>query len=185
MAGEPLLWDATLPWSDLSTATGDARDVPAAIRDLSLASSDAEAQAAYWRLDNVVAVQGSVFEAAPFVVEALLRVALRGGSLQRRWSLELLLQLAGGWTETGEEARLGRDLAADCRQRLRRGIEALYLLAADDDRDVRELAVEIVRNVEDRQDVFELRLEWMIGQPVDPEERSFLEHLLAEGTRGR
>jgi len=183
MIGDPLLWDATLPWDDLATATGNARDVPAAIRDLWQATSDEEAQAAYWRLDNVVVVQGSVFHVAPHLVEVLVRIAIAGGFLQRRWSLELLLQLAGGWTDPSEQARLGRDLAAECRLGLRRSVEALYLLATDEDHDVRELAVEIIANVEDLEDVFERRVSWIVSQTADADHRSFVEGILSKGLR--
>lgn len=183
MPALPLLWDKSLAWSSFATATGLASDVPEALTALWRATSDSEAQVAYWRLDNVVVVQGSVYEAARHVIDACVRIAVLGGTLQRRWGMELLLQIAGGWTDPGELERLDADVASECRQRLRRSLEAIYGLLADEDANVRELAAEVIAQVEDRRETFDDRLRWLIDNTTDPSECEFYEGLVVRGLR--
>ena len=61
-----------IDWRGLRTADGFAGEIPEALRHLAAADGQDDAQRWYWRLDNHVILQGSLYEAAyaviPFVV---------------------------------------------------------------------------------------------------------------------
>ena len=168
-----VLWDQELDWARLRCTHGDARTVPAALDALVRSEDQEQAQNAYWRLDNVVVVQGSVFEAGPAVVEPLIRALVIAGPHGRRMALELLLQLVGGWTDPSETDRLGRDLAAECRERASAGLEVFYAIAAGVDRVCRELACEIARAAETRDGEFSRRIRWLASM-LTPEDAQYL-----------
>jgi hypothetical protein len=62
-----------IDWASLRTAHGNAAHVPDALVRLHSDREDAR-RSAYWQLDNYVVLQGSLFEAAPFVADELIRV---------------------------------------------------------------------------------------------------------------
>lgn len=82
-----------IPWSQLRCQTGFAGHVPDAV--LGLMSNNLElAKASYWKLENHVVVQGTLYEAAgylpPVLLEAFDRAHFKGGVL------ELLFQIGNG-----------------------------------------------------------------------------------------
>lgn len=179
---DPVAWDDEVDWSGLLTALGGASDVPRALRDLASATDDEQAQQLYWQLDNVVVVQGSAYEAAPFTVGPLMRIALSGSSAGRRWALELLLQLAAGWGDPAEVERVGFDPADASRERLRAWIEALYTIVIDDvDDQRRELALEIAAAVDDEDERLRRRLHWLVAHRTESRIREAAAEILARG----
>ncbi len=58
-------------WASLRSDSGSAVGVPQALWDLFSASSEDAAEAAYWRIDNEVIVQGQLHEAAVPTLEIL------------------------------------------------------------------------------------------------------------------
>ena len=86
----------SVPWVDLVQAHGSAEDVPAAIRGLA-AAEPGEVERYYWRLDNVVVLQGSVYEAAFYVIPYLLAIIDSGlPSENRAAAYDLLVEIARG-----------------------------------------------------------------------------------------
>lgn len=178
MVFDALLWDRDLRWNDFGSA-GDAADVPAALDALVAATSDDEAEAAYWRLDNVVVLQGSVYEAAVAVLPAIVRTLVAGPEIARRWCLELLLQIAGGWTDPAEAERTSRDLAEEARDALRPLVSIVLAFTNDPNRHVRETSFELAARIS-YEGVLR-RLRWIAEKTRDDDERSFYMSILEGG----
>jgi hypothetical protein len=107
-------------WGSLRAA-GPANDVPAALRALSSADSPAAADAAYWRIDNTVVVQGALFQSAEATAAAAVTALWGSTSSGRARLLELLGQLASGETAPSEIAAGNTDLAERCLREVARG----------------------------------------------------------------
>lgn len=92
------IWDTLddVPWGTLRQAHGTAERVPDALRALAAAGPD-DAEDAYWRLDNVVVLQGSVYEAAYFAIPyAQAIVASDADPAARAAAYDLLVEIARG-----------------------------------------------------------------------------------------
>lgn len=114
-------------WSSLR-ANGDSAAIPAALVALQHASSEQDALRAYWQIDNVVVVQGALFEAALPTANALL-IGLTSCTLTARpHLLELLVQLTSGETAPSEIDHGNDQLAARCRGVLPGGLSVLLAL---------------------------------------------------------
>ena len=66
----------SVDWRNVRTAHGTAEHVPDALRALAQAQNAEDLYAAYWRLDNFIVLQGTLYEsayfAAPYIVDILL-----------------------------------------------------------------------------------------------------------------
>jgi hypothetical protein len=134
-------------WSALRVMGDRSADIPERLRDLLRAADGGEADRCYWRLENTVVVQGSLFQAAPAVVDVVM-AALASGELSapaRVASIELLYQLVRGESDVTEAERGVSDLGERCRRQAREGIWLLY----------RELAAGSADGVRDILDVIE------------------------------
>ncbi|GAA0648927.1 hypothetical protein GCM10010174_85500 [Kutzneria viridogrisea] len=114
-------------WDSMPVMGDRSEQVPLNLFGLIAADSESAVEEFYWGLENVVVVQGQLFEAAPAVVSVLLASLV--GELSpsaRRMILELLFQLVSG--ESDEEAieRGNPELGAACREQARLGISVLY-----------------------------------------------------------
>jgi hypothetical protein len=109
-------------WSRLAAVGGrTADDVPRALEDLRAAVTDEAASEAYWRIDNVVVVQGRVLQsAAPTAACAVTLVASAASVFSRTRLLELLEQLSGADSVEGDPGIRGAIIAE-----IRRGF-AMY-----------------------------------------------------------
>src|SRR5262245_29410747 len=120
-------------WPQLRIIDRDAAHVPDALRDLLQCETADEAEAAYWRIENSVVVQGQVFSAAPATVSTLV-AALSSGTLPR-WvtisALELIFWMVNSGPHEGEAA----DLTERCCAAAREGLWLFYRLMAGDHRD--------------------------------------------------
>ncbi len=177
---DALLWDRDLQWPNFGSARS-AATVPDAVDALANATSEAEAEAAYWRLDNVVVLQGSVYEAAIAVLDSIVRLLVAGPEVARRWCLELLLQIAAGWTEPAEAERTARDLAGEAQQTLRALVPVLLAFTSNPNRHIRELSFEIVARI--APEVAAGQLRWAAEAAHDADEQRFYRSVL-EGEIG-
>jgi hypothetical protein len=135
------------PWPALREIAGPADRIPDVLRALLAATSSADAEKAYWRLENHVVVQGQLYEAAvatTHVVMAAL-VAPNRPSFVRTALFELLLQIVSGESHQDEVGRGRADLGPRCREAARQGLWVLYreLLGPD-----AEAAAEVLGHVE-------------------------------------
>lgn len=81
-------------WAALHHASGTCEHVPEALRSLTSEVEGAR-EAAYWKLDNYVVLQGDLSESAPYVVRALLEI-LPGAKAGKDLIYNLLVELANG-----------------------------------------------------------------------------------------
>jgi hypothetical protein len=115
-------------WARLRSA-GASAGVPEGLRALAEATSREAAEAAYWKVDNVVVLQGSLFEAAVAATSALLMVLQTCSNVARPLVLELLVQIGSGEPDPSELAAGMGDLQTRCIQELQRGMALFaYLL---------------------------------------------------------
>ena len=89
-----------IPWARLKCLDGFSDHVPTAVRDL--VSDDPKiVEAAYWRLENHVVVQGELYEVAAYLPEVLIEaldLATFKGAI-----LELLFQIGNGHSAEAPE----------------------------------------------------------------------------------
>mgnify|MGYP007068388927 CR=1 FL=1 len=137
---------ARWPWERLREACGSAEQIPLALIEMLNSQTPEAADSAYWKLENHVVVQGQLFEAAEFVVSALMASLLEERPLHVRVSvLELLFQIVSGEPHE-DEIRLGNiDLAKKCQAK---ALEGLWLLYHELLFGLREAAQEILEVIE-------------------------------------
>lgn len=114
-------------WSALPVMGDRSSEVPASLAGLIGATTREEAKSFYWRLENVVVVQGQLFEAAPAVVSVLMAALSEGVPKPAKLDvLELLFQLVSGESDREARARGNEALGDQCRERAREGLWTLY-----------------------------------------------------------
>lgn len=143
-----------VPWHRIRVQVGDASDVPEALLALARTRDAAETDAAYWRLDNHVVVQGALYEAAfhviPFVLELLADRAGPG----RVALYDLLVEIANGQPAHPGDLVVADggpvDLRAACRSRIRAGLDVARRDLTDGGADppVRDRALDLLLLVE-------------------------------------
>lgn len=171
-----IAWDAGLVWDASWQASGRSSDVVESLRDLWSSRDDDAAAAAYWGIDNVVVVQGTVYPAAGVVVEVLQRMIVHGTDLVRRWALELVLQVLDGWALPGSDGAAEAILRS--RTAVLRSLDAVYSLLVSREAEVRALAVEIVSRVEPDPALLQARLTWAANREQNEAVRSTIaQHL--------
>lgn len=107
-------------WNTLRAA-GTAVDVPLAIEALQSATTEEAAVDAYWRIDNVVVVQGAVYEAALAATQCLLSSLLQCTEVARPHILELLVQIGSGEASESEVVAGNSSVVEMCLGELVRG----------------------------------------------------------------
>ncbi|MDQ2587895.1 hypothetical protein [Saccharothrix yanglingensis] len=114
-------------WGSLPVAGDRAAATPRSLVGLLSAHTEEDADRYYWRLENVVVVQGGLYEAAPAVVSVLLAgLAGRLSEPAEEWVLELLFQLVAGESSAEAVDRGHPDLGDRCRRVAREGLWLLY-----------------------------------------------------------
>lgn len=82
-----------VPWHELKTASRHAGHIPDAVMDLISPDPDTRRKA-YWRIDNVVVLQGTLFEAAfpiaPFLAELAVDQTIAGRDLVYKALFEIV-----------------------------------------------------------------------------------------------
>jgi hypothetical protein len=129
-----------IPWRERKTASGDARDVPQALKDLS-SEDQTKRDLAYWKLDNHVVLQGDLYEAARDVVPFLIEMLRAREPFGRDLIYDVLFEIANGYAPDVVQWRdpSGRDvpLRIACYSALSEGIEVFKRDANDSDPTVR------------------------------------------------
>jgi hypothetical protein len=141
----------SVDWKQLRSGSGNAEGVSGALAALADAQTEEEAAKQYWRIDNVVVVQGSLYESALPVVWVAL--ALLTGPLPpeaRYRVVELLVEIAGGETAQAEVEAGNADLAERCRAALREGLWSFYAFLLDSDPRTRSQGITLLGWLEDR-----------------------------------
>jgi hypothetical protein len=172
---------ASVRWEQLRAGPGSAAGVPAAFGALATAETDDAATDYYWQLDNVVIVQGNLYESAlpaVWAVFALLAGPLPGAARYRL--VELLAEIAGGDTAQAETDAGNADLADRCRAALRDGLWTCYALLNDGDPRVRGAAVTLLGWLEDRTEVIVPVLERVATADPEPDIRTAAADLRTE-----
>jgi hypothetical protein len=120
------MWEyARHDWLKLRSS-GSAAKVPEAVEQLRLAATDHEADAAYWRIDNEVVVQGALYEACVPTAVCLVGALQNCTAAARPKILELLFQLGNGEPHPTELVHGNADLAARCRTEIRHGATLVF-----------------------------------------------------------
>ena len=99
-----MIWERErYDWASLR-AMGSAVTVPKALQRILESTNEAEATSAYWLIDNVVVVQGSLYEAALPAAACLVVALAHCGLPARPKILELLVQIGAGKPDPSEIA---------------------------------------------------------------------------------
>lgn len=132
------MWESERYDWTLLEAVGGALDVPGALQSLAEATTEEEARAAYWRIDNTVVVQGSLRESALPTAACLVNILVSCTAVSRPFILELLQQISDGVPQAGKES-----IAAAINSEVRRafGVYAGLLQTGSDFE--RELCVDL------------------------------------------
>ena len=150
-------------WSELRTLIGFADFVPNSLRKLTDATTTEEIYEAYWNLDNRIVVQGSLFEAAEYVIPILLNMLQNASDPIKASILELLIQMADGWNDK-TEVSLGNTWLKDrCHREVQRGIAIFVFHLNSESADIREHCVELIGLTEDNVG----RLVWLLRTVMD------------------
>jgi len=114
---------AAVNWQALEIQGGTAHDLPNALLALFRSTTSDEAWQAWWRFENKVFAQNTIYEAAEATVNVLLAaLADDRPRLVRNWIIELLFFLLNGGSDDDPT------LAERCRDQARQG---LWLLAQE------------------------------------------------------
>ncbi len=108
------------PWARLR-ASVSAIGVPTAIHRLATAETQEEADSAYWRIDNVVILQGCLYEAVVPTVTCVILALPLATPIGRVQMIEFLSQVANGFWVKEELAHVPPDWPDRCRSELLRG----------------------------------------------------------------
>lgn len=139
-------------WASKAVQMGTAKNVPHAL--LGLLSPDAkQRERAYWKLDNHVVVQGTLYEAAYFVIPILIQMLHECPAFGKPEIYELLIQLACGWAGDGETIMTVEgdtvSLRAACRREIRKGVGTFELDQIESDGNVTGVAIELIEELAD------------------------------------
>lgn len=136
---------ARLQWERLREACGSAEQIPYALVEMLNAPNPEAVDAAYWKLENHVVVQGQLFEVAEFVVSVLMAALLEERPRHVRISiLELLFQIVSGEAHEDEVSLGNADLAGKCQAKALEGLWVLYRELAFGERDAAQEILEVI-----------------------------------------
>jgi hypothetical protein len=123
----------SVDWTDQRVIEGrDSADIPTAVGELLAATSEADAEDAYWMLDNRVVVQGQLFEAALPLVPVLLAALTDSLPAFVRVRLaDVLVEIMKGTPDETELARGNSDLAERIKRAAGPGLWLMYSLCLD------------------------------------------------------
>jgi hypothetical protein len=145
----------TIDWAALRTAHGNAAHVPDALVQLHSDREDVR-RAAYWQLDNYVVLQGTLFEAAPFVADELIRMLTVDMTRTTRILVyELLYEIHNGYApDTDSVIRDGRGvpLRKACQQAVSAALPLYRVDLTTADAAVRKEAVDLLASMEERRE---------------------------------
>jgi hypothetical protein len=140
---------ARYDWNKVQESDGPAVRIPLAFKELLSSTEPESTEKPYWKLENHVVVQGSLFEASVCVV-SLIGAALSDAT-RPKWVkiqlLELLFQIVCGESHSDEVARGVGDLGQRCRNEARKLLWILYGIFQEGD--LWRAAREIIERIDD------------------------------------
>src|SRR5438132_1009336 len=146
---------STIPWSQKSTASGNAAKVPQALAGL--VSPDATVrERSYWQLDNEVVVQSDLYEAACLVIPFLIRFLSENVAHGRDRICDLLCEIGhGGDTSTVTCRTMDGQVAplkVGCTGELKQGLDVFLRDTNDPDPLIRDKANELIEPLNSAED---------------------------------
>ena len=88
----------TINWSEIHSNTGFCTNIPDAVNDLFSADGKVR-ENAYWKLDNHIVVQGTLYEGAFYIIPFLLSYIFNDIETGKEETYNLLYEIANGWAE--------------------------------------------------------------------------------------
>lgn len=140
---------ADIDWSRLRTAHGTAAHVPSALRALADAIDEPAVSEAYWKLDNYVVLQGTLYESAWYVIPFLLAMLSTSRSTaQKAATYDLLIEIARGVPDPHGQWNAPRGVSTDlkgaCRQAIQVASKAFEFDLASPDDSIRRRANDLL-----------------------------------------
>ncbi|HEY3324959.1 MAG TPA: hypothetical protein VGP72_31185 [Planctomycetota bacterium] len=170
-------------WAKLRSATS-AKDVPTSIMWLKNADSAENAEKAYWRIDNEVVVQGSLYEAALPTATCLVLALQDCTESARPRIIELLVQLGSGEASPIEIAAGNAELKRLCMVELCRGASAYFAATEIAAADWVYLCVDVLSICVDVDQGLKPRVAWyfnrLLSRNVHPDVRRLIEDCLSK-----
>jgi hypothetical protein len=141
-------------WPSLHTAHGTAEHVPIALRALAGARDADQLFHAYWKLDNYIVLQGTVYESAYFAAPYILDILLSSSWAPLRVAAyDLLIEIARGVPDPGQQWTPGlgvpEDLRKACREIVASALDAYERDLASGDGVVRRRALDLLTSLGD------------------------------------
>jgi hypothetical protein len=148
-------------WANLRSSES-AIGIPDAILGLQRATTEDEADRAYWKIDNEVIVQGALYEAALPTIRCLLSALLDCTDTARPKIIELLFQLGNGEPDSSEIALGNIDLDSLCRREVWRGTPLFFDAIEKANPDWLDLCVDILIICADEDSSLKPRIAWYL-----------------------
>jgi hypothetical protein len=177
------------PWPFIRQAHGASTHVPSAIRDLASPNANVR-EAAYWKLDNYVVLQGDLYEAAaytaPFLIELLRYPDVPGKDL----IFKLLYEIGNGYASPDKRLsfRINPDGLAErysdceaptirqaCRDAVLEGVE-VYLSEVESVHSTSRIeALDLLASLYEAADLIIPRLEQVLEEETHPETQGIVD----------
>jgi len=172
-------------WAQLRRAPlDDATRVPFDLERLALATDSKAAEHAYWCIDNVVVVQGALYESAVATVPCVLSVLQQCTDIARPFLLELLMILSHGEASLDEIAVGNTTIAQDCLREVCRGIALYFDLLEHGTREEQLWCVDILSKCCDYDSSLKPRVvwwfHWLLQHDLEPDQRSIIMNSLGD-----
>ncbi|MFL9481688.1 hypothetical protein ACI6Q2_02850 [Chitinophagaceae bacterium LWZ2-11] len=136
---------ANKAWNNIRCAYGGSQDLPHAVKTLLLAESVNDAEDAYWKLENVIVVQGQVYQAAEYVMPSLV-CALNYSipSFVKISTYELIFQIINGTPQSDEFSNGNDKIIERCISIAREGLWIYYEEFLDGNKEMAEEILDII-----------------------------------------
>lgn len=144
-------------WSSLYTAHGTAEHIPIALNALASAHNADQLLDAYWKLDNYIVLQGTLYESAYFAVPYILQILFSSQWSQLRVAAyDLLIEIARGVPDPGlvwnPPPDTPNNLREACREVIASSLTAFEPDLYSDDTTVRCRALDLITSFDDDQE---------------------------------
>jgi hypothetical protein len=159
-------------------------NVPSALETLARTTSQNEAEKAYWQIDNVVVVQGMLFDAAVPVISCLLSVLQICSDVARPFVMELLVQIGSGEPAPSEIEVGNVHLSEICLRELCHGTAIYFDILENGTSDEQLHAVDLLGLCASYDKSLKPRviwwLNWLLSQELKEHFRNLVQNLLTE-----
>jgi hypothetical protein len=136
-------------WKSLRTASGTAQHIPCALYNLASAQDEKAIADAYWRLDNYIILQGTLYESAFFAIPYIVDILLTAHSVaQKVAAYDLLIEIARGVPDPNQRwsppPGAPRDLRDACRHVIAPYLAEFQLDLKSGDESIRSRAMDLI-----------------------------------------